>query len=121
MVGRLLINMAALGLDTWLVPGIELAHGSLADSVIALALVAVVFGVVNTVVKPLFTLLSSPLILLTLGLMLLVVNAALLGLTSWLAGVFSLGWFVDGFWASLFGAIVVSVVSFILIVFVGKK
>ena len=59
--------------------------------------------------------------LLTLGLFLLVINALLLLFTSWLAGVFGLGWHVDGFWTALWGSIVISIVSFILNAFLPDK
>jgi len=56
-------------------------------------------------------------LLLTLGLFLIVINACMLLLTSWLAGLFDLGWHVDGFWTALIGGIIISIVSFILNVF----
>lgn len=74
---------------------------------IRLLLAALVFGLVNAVVRPVLVLLSLPLTILTLGLFLLVVNAAMLGLTALLLP----GFRVDGFGAALLGAIVVSVVS----------
>jgi putative membrane protein len=65
-------------------------------------------------VKPLFVFASAPLLLLTLGLFLLVINSLLLWLTSWIADQLNLGWHVDGFWSAFWGALIVSVVSFIL-------
>ena len=67
--------------------------------------------------QALFALFTAPLILLTLGLFLIVINACMLLLTSWLAGLFDLGWEVDGFWTAVLGAIIISIVSFILNVF----
>ena len=72
------------------------------------------FGVVNALVKPLFTFASAPLLLLTLGLFLLVINALLLWLTAWVAEQLQVGWHVDGFWSAFWGALIVSVVSFVL-------
>ena len=77
-------------------------------------IVAAIFGLVNALVKPLFVFVTSPLLLLTLGFFLRVINALMLQLTSWLAGVFGLGFHVDGFWPAFWGALIVSVVSFIL-------
>ena len=62
-----------------------------------------VFGILNAIIKPIFQLVTIPLVLLTLGLFLIVINACMLLLTSWLAGLFGLGWNVDGFWTALFG------------------
>jgi putative membrane protein len=84
-------------------------------------LVALIFGVINAIVKPLFRIVTIPIILLTLGIFLLVINALLLMLTSWLSGVFGLGWHVDGFWTALWGSIIISIVSFILNAFLPDK
>ena len=73
--------------------------------------------VLNAIIKPIFALVTIPLILLTLGLFLIVINACMLLLTSWLAGLFDLGWHVDGFWTAVLGAIIISIVSFVLNVF----
>lgn len=100
-LARTFITAFALWAATQLVPGIEVR------GVGSLLLAALVFGLVNAVVRPVLLVLSLPLTLVTLGLFLLVVNAAMLGLTSWLLP----GFAVDGFWPALFGAIVVSVTS----------
>ncbi|MDR1852939.1 MAG: phage holin family protein [Propionibacteriaceae bacterium] len=121
MFARFVVNMCALALATWIVPGIELTGDDITDKVVTLAIVAVIFGVVNTIVKPLFVLFSAPFIILTLGLMLLVVNGLLLWVTSWAAGLFGLAWHVDGFWAAFFGALIVSFVSMCLNGFVAKQ
>ncbi|MCB4824012.1 phage holin family protein [Roseicella aerolata] len=98
---RSFITAFALWAATELVPGIEVR------GVFSLLLAALVFGLVNAVVRPVLVLLSLPITLLTLGLFLLVVNAAMLGLTAWVLPGFS----VAGFWPALFGAIVVSIMS----------
>jgi putative membrane protein len=77
-------------------------------------LVAIVFGVVNAVVRPVVKLLSLPLIILTLGLLIFVINALMLLLTSWLAGEMGLGFHVDGFWTAVLGGLVVMVATWIL-------
>jgi putative membrane protein len=114
---RLVVNAAALAIATWILSGITLTGPSTARKIITLLIVALIFGVLNAIIKPLFALFTAPLILLTLGLFLIVINACMLLLTSWLAGLFYLGWDVDGFWTAVKGAIIISVVSFILNVF----
>ncbi len=110
---RLLVNAAALYAATRFVDGI-----SFTGTIPALLGVALVFGIVNTLVKPIIAFFSIPVIFLTLGLFLLVINALMLLLTSSLSGTLGLGFSVRGFWAALFGSIVVSIVSMILGMFV---
>lgn len=116
-VFRLLLNAAALGVATWLVPGITVGTDEPVRTVVTIIAVALVFGVVNAVVKPVFRFVTAPLVWLSLGLFLLVINGLLLMLTSWLSGLLGLGWHVDGFWNAVLGAIIVSIVSFLLDVF----
>ena len=110
---RWFINGVALGVAAWAVPGIWV------DRWQTLIPVALIFGLANATVGLLLKLMTCPLILLTLGLFLLVVNALMLQLTSWLAGVFDLGFGVDGFWPAFFGALIVSLVSLVLTLVVG--
>jgi putative membrane protein len=112
-VMRLLINAAALWAAVRLVPGIRFT-GSL-PSLLGIALV---FGVLNAIVRPVLILLSLPLLLLTLGLFTLVLNAFVLWLTSAFSAALGLGFEVRGFSAAFIGAIVVSVVSIVLSIFV---
>jgi len=114
---RLLVNAAALAIATWILKGISITASSTTSKIITLLIVALIFGVLNAIVKPLFALFTAPLILLTLGLFLVVINACMLLLTSWLAGLFNLDWNVDGFWTAVLGAIIISIVSFLLNVF----
>jgi putative membrane protein len=114
---RLVVNAAALAIATWILSGMTLTGSSTTSKIITLLIVALIFGVLNAIVKPLFALFTAPLILLTLGLFLIVINACMLLLTSWLAGLFDLGWEVDGFWTAVLGAIIISIVSFLLNVF----
>jgi len=112
---RLVINAAALFVAVQLIPGMHFAGG-----LGKLLLVALVFGLVNAVVRPVLTLLSCPLIVVTLGLFLLVINALMLGLTSWLSTRLSLGFQVDGFWPALVGGLVIGLISTALTLFVGR-
>ena len=111
---RLLVNAAALGFATWLLTGITLTASTTEGKVLAVLVVALIFGILNALVKPIFTLVTSPIVLLTLGLFLIVINACMLLLTSWVADLVDLGWQVQGFWTAVLGAVIVSVVSFVL-------
>jgi putative membrane protein len=106
---RLLIRWAINAIAIWvaieLVPGIE--H---TGSGASLLLIALVFGLVNALIRPLLTLLTCPLIILTLGLFVLVVNALMLGLTAWLLPSLT----VDGFWPAFWGALIISIVSSVI-------
>jgi putative membrane protein len=121
LILRLLANAGALAVATFLLSGITLTAPTTGRKVLALLVVALIFGIVNAVVKPIFALVTAPLLLLTLGLFLLVINACMLLLTSWLSGKIGLGWHVSGFWVAVFGAIIVSIVSFVLNAFVPGK
>lgn len=115
-VVKTLANAAALGVAIWLVSGITLDDGtSTGHRALSLILVALIFGLVNLIVKPVVRLLSLPLFVLTLGLFTIVVNAAMLLLTSWLAKQFDLSFHVaDFFWSAIVGALIISIVSWAL-------
>ena len=113
---RLLINAAALWTATQIVPGVT--HTGPWTS---LLLVALLFGVLNAVVRPILKLLTCPLIVLTLGLFTFVINALMLWLTSAVSESLGLGFHVDGFGSAFLGALVVTVVSVLLSVFVSDK
>ena len=118
---RLLANAAALAVATFLLSGISLTATTLEGKILTFLVVGAVFGILNAIIKPIFQLVTIPLVLLTLGLFLIVINACMLLLTSWLAGLFGLGWSVDGFWTAVLGAIIVSIVSFLLNVFIPER
>ncbi|WP_165984615.1 phage holin family protein [Streptomyces sp. YIM 98790] len=107
---KFLANALALAAAWALVPDITLGDedSTTASKVVTLAIVALIFGLVNLIVKPIVKFLAFPLLLLTLGLFTLVINALMLWLTSWIAGD---SFQVDGFWAAFLGALVVSLVS----------
>jgi putative membrane protein len=109
-----LVNALALAAATWIMGGITLTDNRRSEQVLTLIGVALVFGVVNAIVRPIANLLSLPLILLTLGLMIFVVNALMLLLTSWISGKLGLGFHVDGFWTALGGALVITVATWLL-------
>src|SRR5215471_18342691 len=110
---RLLISAAALWVATRIVPGVTYS-----GEFVYLLLVALVFGLLNALLRPILALLTCPLLILTLGLFTLVINAFVLWLTSALAGKLGLGFHVDGFWPAFWGGLVISVVSFLLSIFV---
>ena len=115
LVIRLLINAAALWVATRVVPGVSYVGDSF-----ALVGVAVVFGVVNTFVRPLARIFAFPLVLLTLGFFLLVINGLMLWLTSALSDSLALGFHVHGFWPAFWGGLVVSIVSTLLSIFTAE-
>ncbi len=118
---RLLANMGALAVATWLLSGITLTAETTERKVLTLLVAAFIFGIVNAIVKPIFTLVTAVAVVLTLGLFLIVINALMLWLTSWLSGLFDLGWSVSGFWPALFGSIIVSIISFVLNAFIPDR
>ena len=110
---QLVVNAAALWVATRLVPGVTYHGGPLPFLVVAL-----IFGVINTTLRPITKLLTCPLILVTLGLFALVVNGLMLWLTSTLAAQAGINFRVAGFFPAFWGALVVSIVSTVLSMFV---
>ena len=113
---RLLINAAALWVAVKLIPGITYTG----NGWLPFLGVALVFGFVNAFIRPLVKLLSLPVIFLTLGLFALVVNGAMLWLTGKFSDALGLGFHVDGCWTAILGAIIVSIVSALLSVFLAE-
>ena len=110
---HVLLTAVAVWVSTAL-PGIDLGEGTTGSRILTLIGVAVIFGLVNAVVKPLVKFFGCLFYLVTLGLIGLVVNALLFMLVGWVAGKLGLPFAVTGFWPAFWGAIVVSVVSFVL-------
>ncbi len=104
-----LMNAAALWMAAWLLPGLDFS-----GTVVQLLLVAAVFGIVNSLVRPILTILTCPLIVITLGLFTLVINALMLLLTGALSERWGLGFTVSGFWAAFWGGLVVGLVSVVI-------
>lgn len=117
LIARWLIAAFALFVAAWLVPGIHVSG----NAWVTYAAVAVILGLLNAVVRPILKVLTCPLIVLSLGLFLLVINAIMLLLASWVARALNLGFTIDGLWAALLGALIVSVVTTVLSVFVKDK
>lgn len=112
---RWLINAAALWVAVQIVPGV-----SYQGDWTYLLFVALVFGLLNALLRPLLTVLTCPLLILTLGLFTFVINAIILLLTSAVAKSLGVGFHVAGFWAAFWGALVVSIVSVMLSLFVRE-
>jgi putative membrane protein len=110
------LNAAALWAAAAIVPGLEFR-----SSLGRLLLVAGVFGIVNSTLRPLLTILTCPLIVLTLGLFTLVINALMLLVTGWLSESWNLGFTVTGFWSAFWGGLVVGLVSMILTMLLPEK
>ncbi|MEU4168125.1 phage holin family protein [Streptomyces sp. NPDC026665] len=113
-VVKTLANAGALAVAVWLLDKITLTGDSTGKKIATLLFVALVFGLVNSLVKPIVKVLTFPLFILTLGLITLVVNALMLLLTSWLADKLDLSFHVEGFWTAVLGGLIISVVSWAL-------
>ncbi|MQA25495.1 MAG: phage holin family protein [Micromonosporaceae bacterium] len=114
----ILIKVAITAVALWvatLVPGISLSGGSTLTKIGTLVAVAVIFGVVNAILKPIIKTVGCAFYIFTLGLIALVINGALFLLVGWIAEQLDLPFQVDSFWpAAVLGAVVVAIVSFVL-------
>jgi putative membrane protein len=117
---QLIINAAALYVAVLLVPGLDFDFAP-EDAWWKFLLVALIFGLVNTFLRPILRLLTLPITIVTLGLFLIVLNALLLLLTDAVSDQLGLGLVVADFWSALLGAIVISIVGFILSAVVGTS
>jgi putative membrane protein len=104
----LAINAFALWLAALIVDGITLS-----SDIVEVLIVAIIFGLINALIKPLIRLISAPLIIVTLGLFTLIINTFLLLLTSWLTDALE----IDGLWPAFLGAVIISLVSWGLSLF----
>jgi putative membrane protein len=119
---RLLINAVAIWLTSLWVDGIQIAQAaSTGEQILTVLVIAGIFGLVNALIKPIVAFFSLPLYVLTLGLFTLVVNALMLMLTGWFSSFTAWGLEVDGFWTALWGAIIISVVSWVLSLFTPRE
>jgi len=107
----MLISALGLAAAAWIVPGVNVSGPG------TLVLAAALLGLVNAFVRPVVVLLTLPLTVVTLGLFLLVVNAGMFALVAALLDGFS----VSGFWAALFGWLIVSLTGWLAAGFVGPK
>ncbi|MCD4523900.1 phage holin family protein [Nocardioides sp. cx-173] len=115
----LLTTAIALATASWVIDGIRFTGAGsgteeLREKLVPLILVSLILGVVTSFVKPVLTFLSIPFIIVTLGLFLLVINAGMLMLTGWLAEKLDIGFEVTGFWPAVGGAIIITLVTWIV-------
>jgi putative membrane protein len=110
----IVVSAAALGVAAWLVPGIIVSGHNDASKAGTLLIVALIFGVINTVLKPIIKTVGCAFYVLTLGLAALIVNGLLLWLASYIADRLSLPFHITGFVAAVEGALIVAVVSWVL-------
>ncbi|MFF3853101.1 phage holin family protein [Micromonospora sp. NPDC002575] len=111
---RLAITAIALWITTLIVPGVDVGGRTGGNTALTLLAVALIFGVVNAVLKPVIKVVGCVFYLLTLGLFALVVNALLFLLTDWIARQLDLPFRVEGFWPAFWGAIVMAVVTWLI-------
>lgn len=115
------MSAIALAIAAWVVPGIQVSgHGDAARAGTLVA-VALIFGIINTVLKPLIKTIGCAFYLLTLGLAALIINGLLLWLTSYVADQFKLPFHITGFLAAVEGALIVGVVSWVLHLVLGDR
>lgn len=118
LVIRWVITALALVAAVLIVPGLRVEG----DAWVAYAVTAAVLGLINAFVRPVLKVLSCPLIVATLGLFVLVINGLMLMLASHIAvNWFHVGFYVDGFWAAFWGALIVSIVSLVLTLLVRER
>ena len=113
---RWAINTVALYAAIALLPGIHMQS----TNWISIIWLALIFGLVNALLRPLISILTCPLIILTLGLFTLLINTFLFYLAGYIGLAFGVGFTVDSFWTALLGGIIVSLVSIVLSVFIRK-
>ena len=114
---KIVVNGIALWVAAQVIDGISLGEGDseLSTRLVTIGLVALVFGLVNAVIKPIVSFFALPFVVITLGLFTLVINAAMLMLTSWISAQVGLDFTVaDFFWSAVLGGIVITLVSMIL-------
>ena len=111
LVARIAISALGLWVATRIVPGVEVRNWE------TLVLAALLLGVVNAFVRPVLILVTLPFTLITLGLFILIINAGLFALVSAVLH----GFVVHGFFAAFWGALVVSLVSWLASIFIGKR
>jgi len=108
---RVLINAVAIYFAAMIVPGLSI------DGLMPALGAGLVLGLINAIIRPIFVLLTLPVTLVTLGLFLFVLN----GFCLWLTSLVIRGFVVQGFWSAVFGALIVSIVSWLLTAFVSDR
>ncbi len=109
LILRIMVNALSIGVAVKLVDGITFT-GEWWKMII----IGMIFGIVNSIIKPIISFFSLPLIVLTLGIFILVINALMLIITAKLSIPFNLGLHIDGFLSAIWGSIIISVISLLL-------
>jgi putative membrane protein len=117
LLARWGITAVAIWAAIELVPGIHPVR----EGIVSILVIALIFGFVNALIRPLLMFMTCPFIILTLGLGTLLINTAMFALAGWLGQQFNVGFTVDGFWPAFWGALVVSIVSGLLSSVLGGK
>jgi len=112
LIIRLGINAIALYVAVALLNGRGITPQS--ENWLSFVWLALIFGLVNAIIKPMLVIMSCPLLILTLGLGTLVINTLMFMMAGWIGTRFQVGFTVDNFWVGFLGALIVSVVSFVL-------
>ena len=116
---RVLLNGVAIWLATLILPGLSIVGGDTGwQQLVIILLIALVFGIVNAIVKPIVAILSIPLYILTLGLFTIVVNALMLMLTAWITEATDWGLRIDNFGVACWAGIIIAIVSLVLSVLI---
>jgi len=116
---RWIITSVAVAAAVWLIPGIRIEGTTGWWAVVVMALI---LGLVNAILRPILAFLSCGFIVLTLGLFIFVVNGLTFMAGSWIAvNWFNVGFYVDNLWSAILGSIVVSIVSFLLSLFLADQ
>jgi putative membrane protein len=121
---KVAVNAVALWVAALVVSGVNLAENSATwtSKVVTIVLVALLFGLVNAVIKPIAKLLSFPAIILTLGLFTFIVNAFMLQITEWISDAIGLSFTIRHFfWDAVFAAVIITLVSWVLSVVLPEK
>jgi putative membrane protein len=116
-----IVSAAALAVAAWAIPGIQVTGHGDASKAGTLIVVALIFGIINTVLKPIIKTIGCAFYVLTLGLAALIVNGLLLWLASYIAGQLTLPFHITGFIAAVEGALIVGVVSWLLHLILGDE
>jgi putative membrane protein len=111
---KIVVTAVAVWIATLLIPGIQINHHSTAKEIETLVVVALIFGIVNAILKPVAKAIGCLAYVVTFGLIAIVVNGLLFWLTSWIAGKLSVPFHITGFVAAVLGALIVGIVVWLL-------
>ena len=115
LIVKVVVNAVAIWVATAVVPGVDVSGDGVGRTIITLAVVGAIFGLVNALIKPIVKLFSLPFYVLTLGLFAFIVNAFMLEIVSWLSDQWNISFHIDDFfWSAIGAAIVVTFVSMVL-------